>query len=214
MPSGWRSPSAPSRDSNRRRTGSPFSMVRNGPGDRGTRRGLRAKVIRRACSTPDYLGAGSTITVASIWGWIEQTHRSVPGESNRNANVSFSSRAPDRNFASTLVTVCGSASRLFQTTVVPIGIVSEDGENINALSPMVVTGGACGSGAACRSWRLGVVPGRCKRYWPTLAKTLGMTHSFPRGAPHRSNVRTIAHSARMPSQRNGSFGRYGGSRLR
>src|SRR6267143_5381322 len=62
----------------------------------------------------------------------------MPGLSNLNEKLSSVSRAPERNSAVSLTTVCGSSSLFVQVTVEPALTVSDAGPNMKSLASTIV----------------------------------------------------------------------------
>src|SRR6266436_6383599 len=62
----------------------------------------------------------------------------MPGLSNLNEKLSSVSRAPERNSAVSLTTVCGSSSLFVQVTVEPALTVSDAGPNMKSLATTIV----------------------------------------------------------------------------
>src|SRR5436305_7863705 len=70
------------------------------------------------------------MTLAVIFGWIEQKYGYVPALLKVKENFSSVSRTLDLKTPSVLTTVCGMSSRLVQVTVVPADTVSVSGPKL------------------------------------------------------------------------------------
>src|ERR1700722_1014510 len=74
---------------------------------------------------------------------MEQVRGYVPGLANLKEKLSFVSRAPERNSAVLLTTLCGSSSMFTQVTVAPALTVRGLGVNMNSWITIRFGSGVC-----------------------------------------------------------------------